>query len=67
MLADAEQTDLVRRSPRTISNGTKYHERALTMNIEGLKPQQQVALTNGDLAEVIDVLPDTSELRIRYL
>ena len=37
------------------------------MHIGGLKPAQQVALADGSLAEVLSVLTDTSEVRLRYI
>ncbi len=37
------------------------------MNVEGLKASQQVALVDGNLAEVIEVLEGALEVRIRYV
>ncbi|MCH7483068.1 MAG: hypothetical protein IIC95_10905 [Chloroflexi bacterium] len=37
------------------------------MNVEGLKQSQQVALTDGNLAEVLEVLEGGAEVRIRYV
>ena len=37
------------------------------MNVEGLKVAQQVALSDGNLAEVVEVLAGATEVRIRYL
>ena len=37
------------------------------MHIADLKPSQQVALADGSLAEVLDVLQASSEVRLKYI